>query len=292
MHVRHSGEIVYRAGSDRIYRPTPAPEHRNDEYDPAGFELLLNMQEQHFWYRGRHRFLWHSVRKWAQALQFRFGKLDAIDLGGGCGGWIRYLNQRATGWFDEIALGDSSLDALELARPVVGADVQRYQVDLLRLGWQERWHLVFMLDVLEHISEDVEALRQVAASLRPAGFLFVTVPALRQFWSYNDELGHHVRRYHRHDFVALAEKCGLRLCDARYFMFFLSPIYYLSRLRRPPLARMNAAERQSFLGTTHHVPSAPWNQLLSVVAGAETPIGHFVSFPWGTSLLGVFQKAQ
>ena len=35
--------------------------HRDDEYDPAGFEILDRMQERHFWYRGRHRFLLRRI---------------------------------------------------------------------------------------------------------------------------------------------------------------------------------------------------------------------------------------
>ena len=32
-------------------------------------------------------------------------------------------------------------------------------------------------------------------ALKSGGLLFVTAPAFRQFWSYNDELVHHLRRY-------------------------------------------------------------------------------------------------
>jgi hypothetical protein len=29
---------------------------------------------------------------------------------------------------------------------------------------------------------------------------------------------------------------------------------------------------------------------LAAVFAAETPLGHFLRFPWGTSVLGVFRK--
>ena len=125
-----------------------------------------------------------------------------------------------------------------MAGSVVGEDIARYQTDLLRLGWRDRWDTAFLLDVLEHIPEDTEVLLQIRQALKPGGLLFVTTPALKFFWSYNDEIVHHVRRYAKRDFTRLAEATGMRLLRASYFMFFLSPLLWLSRLKRPDLANM------------------------------------------------------
>jgi hypothetical protein len=32
------------------------------------------------------------------------------------------------------------------------------------------------------------------------------------------------------------------------------------------------------------------NETLAVVSAAETPLGHFIRFPWAASVLGIFQK--
>jgi SAM-dependent methyltransferase len=216
--------------------------------------------------------------------------LRAIDLGGGCGGWVRYLNERAPGLFAELALSDSSTRALRLAAPVVGAQVRRYQIDLLRLGWENRWDVAFALDVLEHIPDAAEAVRQIGRALTPGGLLVVTLPALHFFWSHYDELVGHQRRYSRADLAAWAGAEALELVASRYFMFFLSPLVLLSRFRRPDLARMSAAEVREYLGRVHRPPSRPVNALLGLVFGAETPLGLSVPFPWGTSVLGIFRK--
>ena len=148
--------------------PTEGVAHRDDEYDATLFPMLRDMQSRHFWYRGRHRFLLHNVR---QALLRGTSRPSAIDLGGGCGGWINYLQRQAPDLFGELALADSSLRALEDAELVVGPEVRRYQIDLLRPGWEERWDVAFLLDVLEHIPEDVEVLKQIHRALRPGGYL-------------------------------------------------------------------------------------------------------------------------
>lgn len=152
--------------------------------------------------------------------------------------------------------------------------------------------MAFLLDVLEHIPDDVETVKQIYKSLRPGGYLFVTTPALKRFWTYNDDLAHHVRRYSRRDFARLADAVGFKLCWSRYFMFFLSPLLLLSRMKAPDLENMTRDEIRAHQRRTHQVPSGPVNVALGLAFSCETPLGLRIPFPWGTSVLGVFQKAS
>lgn len=279
-------ETTYRLDSDGIHRRSAAVQHRGEDYDEDGFQTLSAMQERHFWYRGRHRFLLAALDRHRPTAVAPWA---AIDLGGGVGGWVRYLVDRRAAWFQPVALADSSPVALRMAGAVLPESAQRFQIDLMDLGWVDQWDCVFLLDVIEHLQDDVRALREARQALKPGGVIFVTVPALPQFWSYNDELSHHLRRYVRSDFKRLAREAGLVLCDARYFMFYLSPLYWLAR-RRPGIARMSEAEQRELMLRSHRVPAPALNAVLTAVMGAETPLGHWLSFPWGTSLLGVFRK--
>lgn len=288
-HPRH--DAFYYENAEGIHVPKIPVTHRDDQYDATHFDLLLDMQQRHFWYRGRHRFLLHSVKHHLKESAARSAGISAVDLGGGCGGWIKYLADHGQR-FDEVALADSSQRALQLSAPVVGGAVKRFQVDLRTLHWHDRWDIAFLLDVLEHVPEDIEVMREIAASLRPGGLLFVTTPALQCFWTYNDDLVHHVRRYSRGDFAELAQQTGLELCRSRYFMTLLSPLLLLSRLKRPDLENMTAEEISEHQWNTHRVPLTPMNELLAMIFAAETPIGHWLPMPWGTSVLGVFRKPE
>jgi len=271
--------------TDYIHRPAKPIAHRNDEYEESGHPQLLRMQQEHFWYRGRHRFLLRAIDA---EVRGRGG--SAVDLGGGCGGWLKYLHEHRPGLFAELALADSSLHALTLAGPGVREIAERHQADLYDLGWRERWDVIFLLDVIEHLQDDATVLRQVEAALRPGGLLFVTTPALPFFHSYNDVLVHHLRRYTRADFKRLANECGLVLRRARYFMFFLSPLMLMRRWFVPDLETMTADDISDHLARTHDLPPAPVNQILRFIFSLETPLGWHLAFPWGTSILGVFEK--
>lgn len=273
-----------------VWVPLRRPRHRDDEYDEKGFGTLVQMQGEHFWYRGRHKLLLNVLKK---EIPRRFGEandLRAIDMGGGCGGWLEYLHAHEAGMFQRLALGDSSRRALSLAEAVVGPFATRYQIDLLDLPWLAEWDVIFLLDVLEHIPDHEGVLRQIVRSMRPGGLLFVTTPALTFFWTYNDDVALHQRRYCRQDFRILADRAGLTLLRADYFMFFLSPALLLSRLLFRPPESATPEQRREYLARTHRVPAPPVNELFSIVLSMEAAMVNSIRFPWGTSILAVFRR--
>ena len=112
--------MTYSLNPNNILTPEFPVAHRDEEYHSAGFEVLRDMQSRHFWYQGRHRFVLRALKGHLARPQSQEQGLTAIDLGGGCGGWVSYLQERMPGVFTELALSDSSLRALEWAGPVVG----------------------------------------------------------------------------------------------------------------------------------------------------------------------------
>lgn len=274
---------MYYQDSNGIYAPQTPVTHRNDEFVEDQFAHLFEMQSKHFWYLGRHRFLLESLKRHQQSKDF-----SAIDLGGGCGGWVQYLSQMMPNRLTNLALADSSRVALLNAKGVLDEDVDLYHADLMDLQMQEQWDTAYLLDVIEHCPDDVTVMREAAKAVKPGGHIYVATPALDFFWSYNDEFVKHIRRYDKRKYVELAKNSGLVLKDARYFMFFLSPLYWLSRKTRPK--ELNEEQMAKFYKNEYKTPHPIINNALKVMFYAETPIGQYLPFPWGTSLLGVFEK--
>ncbi len=204
------------------------------------------------------------------------------------GGWVRYLIDKSPFKIKEIALGDSSEIALMGAKNVLPKEIDLYQVDLMATHWKERWDVIFLLDVVEHCPDDLSIFNQAYESLKPGGLLIVSTPALMYFWSYNDEYAKHLRRYSISDYEKLATLAKFKLIDARYFMFFLSPLYWLSRKTKPK--KLPKEKLENAIQKEHKIPNPFINFLLSKTFSAESPIGHHIRFPWGTSVLGVFEK--
>jgi SAM-dependent methyltransferase len=278
-------------GAHRVPPPDTGVLHREDEYDSRSLAMLRRMQAEHFWYRGRHRFLLRAVNRLVPQNKREARSYRVVDLGGGCGGWVAYFLARTCLPVAEVALADSSEVALSLAADFLPPQVERRQVDLMDLQWKERWDIAFLLDVLEHLPDHKKPLCQIYEVLAPGGLVFITVPALRQFWTWNDEFCRHQRRYDRSQIHSLAADCGFHLLDARYFMFFLSPLLLASRLASAFSLRLKSNEQRRELAMKMHaIPHPLINGLLTAIFGLETPLGHHVRFPWGTSLLAVLQK--
>ena len=75
---------------------------------------------------------------------------------------------------------------------------------------------VVLVNVLEHIEDDLEVLKQIYARLRPGGKVVIFAPALEALYSrFDDEIGH-VRRYRRSQLATTLSRAGFAVPEARY----------------------------------------------------------------------------
>ena len=77
--------------------------------------------------------------------------------------------------------------------------------------WAGRFPLVMAFEVLEHIEDDIQALRAWASWLSPGGTLLISVPAHPSQWNAADEWAGHFRRYRAKDLVRLIAEVGLSI---------------------------------------------------------------------------------
>jgi SAM-dependent methyltransferase len=130
--------------------------------------------------------------------------------------------------------------------------------------------LVLMMDVLEHVEDDLGLLNDYIDKV-PAGTRFlVTVPAFQFLWSGHDVfLGHH-RRYTLSAVTELMARAGLVVEQRAYYFGFVFPLAVTVRLFGRLLGK-NTNEPQSDL--KRH--GAITNGLLSLLCRAEIPFFRF-----------------
>jgi SAM-dependent methyltransferase len=144
--------------------------------------------------------------------------------------------------------------------------------------------LAVSLDVIEHLQDDVGALRELRRVTAPGGALLVTVPAYQWLWSGHDEINHHHRRYNRRTLIAAAEPAGWRLQRSAHFNSLLLPVAIALRA----LERFKPSTTKSSLDLW--IPPAPLNWALRQPLNLEAAaLGHGGSIPAGLSLLAVFR---
>jgi len=76
-----------------------------------------------------------------------------------------------------------------------------------------------LLNVLEHLADDVNVLRRLASILVPGGAIVILAPAWPALYGPIDRNLGHYRRYTRRSFCALARGAGLAVQKAHYINF-------------------------------------------------------------------------
>lgn len=78
---------------------------------------------------------------------------------------------------------------------------------------------VFALNVVEHIEDHQQAIKNTYAFLRKGGFVIILVPAFQfLFNGFDEQLGHY-RRYNEKILNRLMESAGFEVVHSRYFNF-------------------------------------------------------------------------
>jgi len=95
----------------------------------------------------------------------------------------------------------------------------------------DSFDLAVSLDVIEHLDDDLAALRELRRVVAPGGALLVTVPAYQWLWSGHDEINHHHRRYTRRTLQRAAEQAGWKQARTTYFNSLLLPAAIVLRTR-------------------------------------------------------------
>ncbi len=151
----------------------------------------------------------------------------ALHLGGRVaevGAGLGTVAERLLPWVDALDLVEPASNLLGLLEEkFAGRNNVRVISESLEIwlksGIVERYDGIVMVNVLEHIEDDLAALVGLRRALKPGGKLLVFVPALPFLFSQLDRIYGHYRRYTRAELVAKVCGAGFGIVHARYFDF-------------------------------------------------------------------------
>ena len=189
--------------------------------DRSVYDNMAKLDEQHWWYVARRDVLDRLIRR---RLALPEGA-RILEIGCGTGHNLPMLRQ--FGEVDAIEIDEAARD---LASQRLGKPVMAHPLPSLEGVADGTYDLVAILDVLEHIEEDRDALLGIKRKLKPGGRILITVPAHPWMWSAHDVVNHHKRRYTRRTLKAVIAAAGLRLDMLRWFNSLLFPAAAGARL--------------------------------------------------------------
>ena len=187
--------------------------------DLKEIELLGDSQDAHWYFVSKGR----ALRRAVSERPFR----SVLDVGAGSGFFSRMLLRETAAasavCVDTGYAGDHS--EMYLGKPIA----------FRRVAPVGDADLVLLMDVLEHVDDDVGLVRQFASPARPGTRFVVSVPAFSWLWSGHDVFLEHRRRYTLASIGGVLSSAGLSLVGAFYFFGAVFPAAVAQRLwsRRP-----------------------------------------------------------
>ena len=144
------------------------------------------------------------------------------------------------------------------------------------------YNTVFLLDVVEHLDDDVTFLKAALSHLKPGGYVVINVPAWQLFYSRYDATVGHKRRYSKKQMHALFEACGLDTVSSTYWGLLLVPLL-IARIFVLKFTREDQVVKTGF-----EPPGKMSNLILQMLMKIENAIFKVTkSLPVGTSLFAV-----
>ena len=215
--------------------------------------LDINLQ-QHWYYRSK-----------AQAMLRLLGPVKAgaiLDVGAGSGFFSSYLLARSDAteaWCVDICYPRDS-DASESGKPI------HFRTALETVNART----VLLMDVLEHVDDDVGLLRAQVQKVPSGSRFLITVPAFQFLWSGHDVFLEHKRRYTLEQLESVMRDAGLQVRHGAYYFGFVFPLAAALRLL-PKLLWWRREEAKSQLTAPHPVSNA----LLAAACKIELPLMKF-----------------
>lgn len=139
--------------------------------------------------------------------------LSLLDIGCGSGGFIFSAKERG---FEPLGL-EPDKAAVELSKKLYGPlnIIVGSADDIQKLG--RRFDNLTMLDVLEHLEDDVAQIQENYRWLQERGRLVIVVPAFPLLYGIHDMNKKHFRRYKKKELIEKLEKNKFRVIEIRYW---------------------------------------------------------------------------
>lgn len=242
------------------------------------YKKMGDFEKHYWWHKGKKELVKQLYLKYFNGQK----DLEILEIGCGTGEILSLLKQ----WGNTTGL-DVSQEALDYCKTHGFQNLILEDINSLDLNQHEsKYDLILALDVLEHIQEDVTAMKQVYKMLKPGGMFFVTVPAYKFLWSNHDEALHHKRRYHSVEIKLKLKDVGFKILKHSHFVFTVFfPISFIKFME-------NFVNKKAY-AKTHYVPVPKFlNDLFTKILYLEAKLIKYLYLPLGTTIVVVAKKDE
>ncbi|QQS39076.1 class I SAM-dependent methyltransferase [Candidatus Woesebacteria bacterium] len=207
-------------------------------------------------------------------------KGSAFDIGTGNAHIYKFLK----GIYCPIVLSDISPVIVRKIRKLLKNDscVKVVIIDISKYVSKIKVDLITAFDVIEHVEEDENALKNIHSSLNQNGNLLLSVPAHPFLFGKRDLKYGHFRRYSKRELHQKLKYAGFSNIRIYYWnLIGVIPYFLFEKVFKKELNSIARKNNKTFLGKAT-------NRLLFIVLSLETKI--YTRLPFGLTLIAKASK--
>ena len=261
--------------------PTEASE-KKISYPTLGNEDCYLLEENSQWFQARNKVLETTL------IDFPFVG-DFIDVGAGNGYQLCFFQK---GIFNRLCIKSGMCEPGSVGcTNAANRGVENVYCCLFDEFPFEDFSVgaIGLFDVIEHIEDDVNFLKDISNRVPNGTLIYVTVPALKTLWSSEDKYAGHFRRYNRNDVKRILDNTKLKFVYSSYFFSYYVPFIWLLRVLPEKMGMKNTNEALASKEINYHQRSKKLNSILNLLHWIEIKLSKIgIKPPFGTSRLMVF----
>ncbi len=240
--------------------------------EPEVYLRHLKNEESHWWFKGRRKII-HSIIE--KNFNIKDRKLNILDFGSRSGTNIKMLS-----FFGNVFAYEKNKSIADILKNKFKSSENIKIIDSFEN--ENFYDLIIAADVIEHIEDDKEIIKQLFKCLKKRGKILATVPAYQFLFSNKDKALHHYRRYTKNSLNNLFRE-KYKILKTSYFNFFLFIPISISIL----LMKLFNIQ---FIDTVEKKPNFFINGILYYLFSSESIFFKFTNFPCGISILIFCEK--
>lgn len=191
----------------------------NVSYPDIGNDLCFQIEDNSFWFKHRNKCIVGILKNFPPG-----GEI--FDIGGGNGFVAAELEKNGF----KTVLVDPGLSGVRNAGKRKVSNIICSTLE--DAGFKkESVSAIGLFDVLEHIKDELDFLKEIRYILVDEGKLYLSIPAYNFLWSVEDNVSGHFRRYTEKNISDLLKSSGFKIEYSSYIYFFLPvPVFFLKVL--------------------------------------------------------------
>ena len=229
--------------------------------DNKTFSRQIKNQKKHWWFQARKKIIDQII----SSINLK-KKKNILDFGAGSGVNLDMLRKHGL-----VDIHEKN----KYARAIIKKEKKIKNLYSTLKIKKKFYDLILLADVIEHVKQPKELLKDLKKFLKKDGHILITVPAYQFLFSKKDKVLGHYRRYNKE--LLKTELSGFKVENISYFNTFLCiPIIIMTML--------NKFLKRDYIKQVETTPNFILNKLCYIIFASEKYFIKYFNLPFGISI--------